>query len=452
MVAATAVCKPIGTLYYVPDTVYKAEKALIAAKFTGVKLNTVKWDHAKDAKKPDFLAKNPTGKVPYLETDMGVLFSSNSIAKYVARCRADIPLYGQSFDEEALIDSWLEFCIHELEVPMMTLVYPVFGLLEHQDGIATQARADLGKALAKLEARLKTSEYLVGEQVTLADVAIVCALRDGLTRVLDAAFRKPYPKTVAWFEKCCKIPQFQDVIGDVKLCTTPEKPKPVPVAAKKVAPAAPAPAAKGKAAAAPAKPAAAAPAATGGAVDEAAVTAMGDEIRKLKEKLKAEGLSGKKINDHDEVKALVAKLQELKAGVAAAPAPATRAAPAAAPVTATGGADAVTALGDEIRKLKEKLKAEGLSGKKINDHEEVKAMVAKLQELKAAAAAPAPAAAPPAAAPAAGGDAVTVIGDKIRTLKEKLKGEGLSGKKINEHAEVKALVAELQEAKAKAGQ
>merc|ERR1711920_1161882 len=113
---------------------------------------------------------------------------------------------------------------------------------------------------------------------------------------------------------------------------------------------------------------------------------VGDEIRALKEKLKAEGLSGKKINDHPEIKTLVDKLQALKSGAAApaaAPAPAT-AVPAAA--SAGGDADAqIKAVGDEIRALKEKLKGQGLSGKKINDHEEVKALVGKLNELKAAA-------------------------------------------------------------------
>jgi hypothetical protein len=33
--------------------------------------------------------------------------------------------------------------------------------------------------------------------------------------------------------------------------------------------------------------------------------------------------------------------------------------------------------------LKEKLKSDGISGKKLNDHAEVKAMVTKLTELKA---------------------------------------------------------------------
>merc|ERR1719446_1381828 len=76
---------------------------------------------------------------------------------------------------------------------------------------------------------------------------------------------------------------------------------------------------------APAPKAQAAAPAAGGAVDEAAIKAVGDEIRVLKEKLKGEGLSGKKVNEHEEVKKLVTKLQELKAQAAAAPA-----APAAA--------------------------------------------------------------------------------------------------------------------------
>jgi len=38
---------------------------------------------------------------------------------------------------------------------------------------------------------------------------------------------------------------------------------------------------------------------------------------------------------------------------------------------------------------------------------------------------------------------VKVIGDKIRTVKERLQGEGLSGKQINEHEEITALVEQL---------
>eukprot|EP00440_Ansanella_granifera_P053634 gb/GFBE01058145.1/.p1 GENE.gb/GFBE01058145.1/~~gb/GFBE01058145.1/.p1 ORF type:complete len:720 (+),score=260.86 gb/GFBE01058145.1/:1-2160(+) len=58
---------------------------------------------------------------------------------------------------------------------------------------------------------------------------------------------------------------------------------------------------------------------------QAQIDAVGGQIRALKEKLKAEGKSGKEVNSHPEVAALVAKLTELKTGGGDAPA----AAPAA---------------------------------------------------------------------------------------------------------------------------
>eukprot|EP00435_Cladocopium_sp_Y103_P048575 s504_g14.t1 len=44
----------------------------------------------------------------------------------------------------------------------------------------------------------------------------VCALKEGFKRVFDPNFRKPFPKTCQWFEKCCKMPQFKTVLGDEK--------------------------------------------------------------------------------------------------------------------------------------------------------------------------------------------------------------------------------------------
>lgn len=340
---------PIGTLHYVEQTVYKAQKALVAAKFNGIVLKESKFDVAKDAQKPDFLAKNPTGKVPFLETDMGCVFTSNAIARYVARCRGDTYIYGKCFDDEGQIDTWLEFCTHEVEVPLMTWVYPVLGLMEDIPEVTKAAQDDVKKVLAALEDRLKVSKYLVGDFVTLADIAVVCALSEGFARVFEPAFRKPYPKVCAWFEGCCGMPQFKAVLGEVRLCSQAEKPQPVktdvkqakkeaepkakkeaePKAKKEAEPKAKAaePKAKAepkaqakaepKAKAAPKAEAKAEPAAATPSGDvEAEIKAVGDEIRVLKEKLKAEGITGKKLNDHEDVKALVAKLQELKTAAA----------------------------------------------------------------------------------------------------------------------------------------
>merc|ERR1719408_972763 len=142
----------IGVLHYVEEQVYKAQKALIAAKFNGLALTSQKFDIAKEGQKPAFKAMNPVAKVPFLETDMGCIASSNAIARYVARCRADTSLYGNSFDDEGQIDTWMEFSTYEPEIPLAVLVYPVLGVMEAPPAAATDnAKKDVAKALKTLE-------------------------------------------------------------------------------------------------------------------------------------------------------------------------------------------------------------------------------------------------------------------------------------------------------------
>lgn len=128
----------------------------------------------------------------------------------------------------------------------------------------------------------------------------------------------------------------------------------------------------------------AAPAAAAGPPDEAAIKAVGDEIRTLKEKLKGEGITGKKLNDHPDVVGLVGKLAELKKG-GTAPAAEKKADPAPKAAAASGatGEARIKEVGDEIRVLKEKLKSEGVTGKKLNSHPEIERLVGVLQQLKA---------------------------------------------------------------------
>merc|ERR1712014_62889 len=95
---------------------------------------------------------------------------------------------------------------------------------------------------------------------------------------------------------------------------------------------------------------------------EAQIKTVGDSIRELKAQLKASGMSGKAIDKSDDVKNLVAKLTALKEAHAKAPAakPEQPAAPAAAPVEISGNLEEqIKTVGDSIRELKAKLKADG---------------------------------------------------------------------------------------------
>jgi len=342
----------IGTLYYVEEAIYKAEKALVTAKFAGLSMPTKKFDPQKDAKKPDFLARNPTGKVPYLETDKGCIFTSNAVARYVARCRSDLMLYGSNFEQEGDIDSWLEFALHEVEIPLMTWVYPVLGMMEDVPSATKDAQEDVKKALKEMEQQLSKTDFLVSSFVTLADIVLVCALKEGFKRVFDPNFRKPFPKTCQWFEKCCKMPQFKTVLGDVKLCAAPEKPRALLPAF------APNPREKAK----------------GAPKAEAKAPAKADK--------KAEPTEKKSEKKPEKSPKAEAKA-EAKAQPKAEPKAASKAEPKA-PAMANGDdlQAQIEALGNKIRAKKDALKATGLSGKKCDADPEVKEMVEQLKELK----------------------------------------------------------------------
>lgn len=75
----------LQTLYTYPDN-FRAQKALIAAKYSGAQLTVAKdFVFGETNKSPEFLKKFPLGKVPAFEGADGLcLTESNAIAYYVA--------------------------------------------------------------------------------------------------------------------------------------------------------------------------------------------------------------------------------------------------------------------------------------------------------------------------------------------------------------------------------
>merc|ERR1712151_492032 len=157
--------------------------------------------------------------------------------------------------------------------------------------------------------------------------------------VLDPAFRQSYGNLMRWFNLCLAQPEFAAVLGKVQLCSAagaatkaPGKKEPAPK--KEAAPkkeVAPKKEAATKKEAAPKKeaspkaspkkgPAAAAGSGASKAELEKKVLDKGTEIRELKDKLKSDGVTGKKLNNHEEIVRLVAELAALKTEMDAAPA------------------------------------------------------------------------------------------------------------------------------------
>lgn len=74
-------------------------KILAACKLSNAPVQLINTEF-EQTKKKDFLAKNPVGKIPVLETDKGFIFESNAILRYIARTYQP-NLYGINNEEMA---------------------------------------------------------------------------------------------------------------------------------------------------------------------------------------------------------------------------------------------------------------------------------------------------------------------------------------------------------------
>ena len=209
------------TLHTAPGD-YAAIKALVTAKYAGVAITTKSLDAAELGKLPknkEFLKLNPTGKVPTLQIgEDQAVWQSNAIARYLSRLGPQANLLGATFQEQAQVDQWLDFCLNEIEVSSTMLYYPALGFAQTDGAVAKQAEKFFLTALACLDEHLLTRTFMVGSSLTLADIALASALFYPFKFVLDKGLRKKIGNVCRWFQFITGQDEFRSVAGDAVMC------------------------------------------------------------------------------------------------------------------------------------------------------------------------------------------------------------------------------------------
>jgi elongation factor 1-gamma len=208
-----------------------AAQILIAAAYNGITIETTPdFVVGRDNKTPEFLKKNPNGKVPVLETEEGSIWETTAILRYIARLDENTQLLGATYYENALVDQWIDFVLTEVQLPSKVWIYPILGYLEADHEAISKAKTDLRRVLSILDAHLATQTFLVGERLTLADIVVGLSLHKLYTLVFDQGFRKQFVNTNRWFETLVNQPHFKKVLGETVLC---QKAAPLPKPAEK---------------------------------------------------------------------------------------------------------------------------------------------------------------------------------------------------------------------------
>ncbi|CAN4119684.1 unnamed protein product [Withania somnifera] len=199
------------------DNNKNASKALIAAEYTGVKVELAKdFQMGVSNKTPEFLEMNPIGKIPVLETPDGPVFESSAIARYVTKLKPNIPLFGSSLIEYAQIEQWNDFSATEVDANIARWLYPRLGYIAYIPPAEELAVAALKRALDALNTHLASNTYLVGHSITLADIIMGCNLSIGFRMIMTKSFTKEFPHVERYFWTLVNQPNFCKILGEVK--------------------------------------------------------------------------------------------------------------------------------------------------------------------------------------------------------------------------------------------
>jgi len=158
---------------------------------------------------PEFLAINPTGKVPALRLEDGrALAESSAILAYLADGTPYLPSDRYA---RAKVHQWLAFEQEQIEPVIGSLRYwTMTGKLARRSAELVDAKRAAGmRALALLDGELATRAFVAGDAYTIADIAVF----GYASRAEEAGIAlAPYANFRAWMARVEAQPGF---LGEV---------------------------------------------------------------------------------------------------------------------------------------------------------------------------------------------------------------------------------------------
>jgi len=182
-------------------------KARLLLALLGIDYERIEMDLDRGATRtPEFLTKNPNGRIPLLELDDGShIAESNAIQWYLAE---DTPYLPTTRLERAQVLQWMFFEQYSHE--------PYIAVIRHwlHLGLGTEKAAEISKkrergyaALAVMEEHLANRDYFVGDSCTIADLALYAYTHVAHEGGFDL---DPYPEVKGWL---ARIPSLSGYIA-----------------------------------------------------------------------------------------------------------------------------------------------------------------------------------------------------------------------------------------------
>ena len=151
---------------------------------------------AGETRTPGFLAMNPAGQVPTVELEDGrILAQSNGIMLHLAERAGGSGLIPADPHARAKMYEWLFWEQYSHETAIAVARFQLAYLKKPREALDPRLFERGEAALARMEKALSSSDWLVGDGLTLADIALVAYTRVAHEGGFDLS---RYPAVKAW--------------------------------------------------------------------------------------------------------------------------------------------------------------------------------------------------------------------------------------------------------------
>lgn len=180
-----------------------AHRAVLFLSLLGVKAELIEVDVPNgEHKTPGYLKLNPFGQVPVLEDDDVVVNDSNAILVYVATKFGRKDWLPDDLPTVAKVQKWLSVAAGEIAYgPCAARLVTVFGADFRADEVIARAH----RILKLIEGELAVQDFIVGDQPTIADVALYSYVVNAPEGNVDL---EPYPGVRRWLTRIEALPGF----------------------------------------------------------------------------------------------------------------------------------------------------------------------------------------------------------------------------------------------------
>jgi glutathione S-transferase len=152
----------------------------------------------------EYLAINPSGKIPTLVDGDLTLYESNAILQYLSEAHGNFRLWSRDPKVRARIARWLYWESGHWQPVLATLLCPCVGHRLLPEVVPRPAvnpnwnAADLRALLGVLTAALNMNAFLAGNEVTIADLSVAGMVT--YFRVAKFPFEE-HPRVMDWYSR-----------------------------------------------------------------------------------------------------------------------------------------------------------------------------------------------------------------------------------------------------------